>query len=278
MTLLARHRNILLLCHQLTHFSFQRIPFIGFRIQHILWFVVALVAHLDAVVNVVAHVVELVATLERKCCFSHGAELAKTPLLKVLVVDKVNSTDCMWQEVKYTDSDESAVESIALVIGSEALFFAVFLYCLPSYRRFAKKALEPFLCDFFRLVVVDMNLVVFVELKLLFSTSIGLQSDLEAMRWRNRLQFVDFCFVNCVQQVEAVSLSSFFSARSSSADDSDIETCQTYSLVLGKRLVVSLMYSSPSTNLFQLFKAFRWLVFAARDFAGSLENSSVTFG
>jgi hypothetical protein len=38
------------------------------------------------------------------------------------------------------------------------------------------------------------------------------------------------------------------------------------------------MYSSPSTNLFQLFRAFRWLVFATRDFAGSLEDSLEEFG
>jgi len=157
------------------------------------------------------------------------------------------------------------------VIRSQALFFAIFLYCLPSYRRFAEETLETFLRDFFGLVVVDMDLVVFVELELLFSTSVGLEGDLEAMSWCNRLQLVDFCFVDCVQQVEAISLTSFFSGDSSSAHGKlGIEACQTYSLVLGKRLVVSLMYSSPSTNLFQLFRAFRWLVFAASDFAGSL--------
>ena len=59
-----------------------------------------------------------------------------------------------------------------------------------------------------------MDLLVFVKLKLLFSASVGLESDLEAMTWCYRLQLVDFCLVDCVQQVKAISLSSFFSAGS----------------------------------------------------------------
>jgi hypothetical protein len=124
-----------------------------------------------------------------------------------------------------------------------------------------------------------MDLIVFVELKLLFCTGIGLQSDFEAMSWCNRLQLVDFCFVDCLQQVETVSLSSFLSGDSNLARGKPgTETCRTYSLVLGKRLVVSLIYSSPSTNLFQLFRALRWLLFVARDSAGNLEDASAMFG
>jgi hypothetical protein len=84
------------------------------------------------------------------------------------------------------------------MIRAEAEFLAVLLYCLPSYRGFAEETLETSLCDFSRLVVMDMNLIVFVELKLLLGTSIGLQSDFEAMSWCNRLQLVNFCFMDCV--------------------------------------------------------------------------------
>ena len=61
---------------------------------------------------------------------------------------------------------------------------------------------------------MNVNLVILVELKLLFCTVVGFQGDFKAVSGFNRLQLVIFCFVNRLKQIEPISLSSFLSKTS----------------------------------------------------------------
>ena len=67
---LTRHGDIWLLIKQSAHFAFERVPLVCFGIENMLSLVIALVLHLDARMDVVSHIVVLIAALKSQRSFS----------------------------------------------------------------------------------------------------------------------------------------------------------------------------------------------------------------
>lgn len=92
---LSTHADPLPLVHQTTHVFVKRAPFEGLKVKHMLRLVGTLVPHLQAVMDVVTHVIVFIPTLESKSRFPKCTELAETPLLEVAVVEEVDPADTM---------------------------------------------------------------------------------------------------------------------------------------------------------------------------------------
>lgn len=69
----------------------------------------------------VTHVVAPVSSLLRQTCFVAGTDLAQVPALKVIVVDEVNATDDVGEQVEHAHRDQPSVEAIAHVVRAKPL-------------------------------------------------------------------------------------------------------------------------------------------------------------
>lgn len=78
--------------------------------------VIGFILHLGAAMDVKAHHVIPTPLLDRECRLAQRAELSRAPRMEVLVVDEVHRADGVGEEIQDADSDEAAVEAIALVV------------------------------------------------------------------------------------------------------------------------------------------------------------------